>query len=79
MLSHSDCVATSLGHNNRGLVALCVWLAQRTALSSEQGAAPLIYLATSAAVSGVTGAYFVKKRSVESSVASYAQAAAQRL
>jgi hypothetical protein len=72
-------VATGFGHNNRGLVALFVWLAQFTALSPEQGAETLIYLATSPEVAGITGTYFVKKRSVESSMASYDQAAAQRL
>jgi NAD(P)-dependent dehydrogenase (short-subunit alcohol dehydrogenase family) len=40
-------VATGFGHNNRGLVAMGVWLAQFTALSPEQGAETLIYLATS--------------------------------
>ena len=76
---HPGFVATSFGHNNRGLIALGVWLAQFTALSPEQGAETLIYLATSPEVAGVTGTYFVKKRSVESSAVSYDQAAAQRL
>jgi len=76
---HPGFVATGFGHNNRGLVALGVWLAQFTALTPEQGAKTLIYLATSPEVAGVTGTYFVKKRSVESSMASYDQAAAQRL
>jgi NAD(P)-dependent dehydrogenase (short-subunit alcohol dehydrogenase family) len=76
---HPGFVATRFGHNNRGLVALFVWLAQCRALSPEQGAETLIYLATSPEVAGVTGAYFVKKRSVESSAASYDQAAAQHL
>jgi NAD(P)-dependent dehydrogenase (short-subunit alcohol dehydrogenase family) len=76
---HPGFVATGFGHNNRGLVALGVWLAQFTALSPEQGAETLIYLATSPEVAGVTGTYFVKKRSVESSMASYDQEAAQRL
>ena len=76
---HPGFVATSFGHNNRGLVALFIWLAKCIALSPEQGAETLIYLATSPEVTGVTGRYFVKKRSVESSMASYDQAAAQRL
>src|SRR5262245_57965910 len=76
---HPGFVATGFGHNNRGLITLGVWIAQFTALSPEQGAETLIYLATSPEVAGVTGAYFVKKRSVESSVASYDQAVAQRL
>jgi NAD(P)-dependent dehydrogenase (short-subunit alcohol dehydrogenase family) len=76
---HPGFVATRFGHNNRGLVALCVWLAQFTALSPEQGAETLIYLATSPEVADVTGTYFVQKRAVESSRESYDQAAAQRL
>ena len=76
---HPGFVATGFGHNNRGLVALFIWLAQFTALSPGQGAETLIYLATSPEVAGVTGRYFVKQRSVESSMASYNQAAAQLL
>jgi NAD(P)-dependent dehydrogenase (short-subunit alcohol dehydrogenase family) len=76
---HPGLVATRFGHNNRGLMALCIRIAQCMALSPEQGAETLIYLATSPTVAGVTGMYFVKKRSVESSKASYDQAAAQRL
>jgi hypothetical protein len=54
-------------------------LAQLAALSPEQGAETLIYLASSPAVQGVTGKYFVKKRPVKSSKASYDQAVALRL
>src|SRR5262249_61833753 len=61
---HPGFVATSFGHNNRGLVGLFVWLAQFTALSPEQGAETLIYLSTSPEVAGAPRAYFVKKRSV---------------
>jgi NAD(P)-dependent dehydrogenase (short-subunit alcohol dehydrogenase family) len=76
---HPGFVATNFGHNNRGLVGLFVWLAQFTALSPEQGAETLIYLATSPDAARVTGMYFVKKQPVGSSPASYDAAAAQRL
>jgi len=76
---HPGFVATGFGHNNRGLYALCIRVAQLTALSPAQGAETLIYLATSPEVEGVTGTYFVKKRPVESAMASYDQATAQRL
>jgi len=76
---HPGFVATGFGRNNRGLFALLIRLAQLTALSPEQGAETLIYLATSPEVEGVTGKYFVKKRPVESTRASYDQSAAQRL
>jgi NAD(P)-dependent dehydrogenase (short-subunit alcohol dehydrogenase family) len=76
---HPGFVATRFGHNNRGLVGLFVWLAQFTALSPEQGAETLVYLATSADAVRVTGRYFVKKQPVGSSPASYDATAAQHL
>ena len=76
---HPGFVATGFGHNNRGAFAWLIRLAQCFALSPEQGAETLIYLATSGAVEGVTGRYYVKQRPVASSRVSYDQAAAQRL
>jgi NAD(P)-dependent dehydrogenase (short-subunit alcohol dehydrogenase family) len=76
---HPGFVATGFGHNNQGVLARLIRLAQLTALSPEQGAETLIYLASSSEVAGVTGKYFVKKRPVQSSRASYNQAVAQRL
>ena len=76
---HPGFVATGFGRNNRGLFGLCMRVAQLTALSPEQGAETLIYLATSPEVEGMSGKYFVKQRPVESSRASYDQEAAQRL
>ena len=76
---HPGFVATGFSRNNRGLFGLLMRVAQLTALSPEQGAETLIYLATSPEVEGVTGRYFVKKRPVESSMASYDRSAAQRL
>jgi NAD(P)-dependent dehydrogenase (short-subunit alcohol dehydrogenase family) len=76
---HPGFVATRFGRNNRGMFALLIRTAQLTALSPEQGAETLIYLATSPEVEGITGTYFVKKRPVKSSSISYDQTAAQRL
>jgi NAD(P)-dependent dehydrogenase (short-subunit alcohol dehydrogenase family) len=76
---HPGFVATGFGRNNRGVFGLGIRIAQLTALSPQQGAETLIYLATSPEVEGVTGKYFVKQRPVASSRASYDQAAAQRL
>lgn len=76
---HPGFVATSFGHNNRGLIGWLVRLAQWKALSPEQGAETLLYLATSSDVAEVSGAYFVKKSPVASSPVSYDTAAAQRL
>jgi NAD(P)-dependent dehydrogenase (short-subunit alcohol dehydrogenase family) len=76
---HPGFVATGFGRNNRGLFAWLMRLAKFAALSPEQGAETLIYLAASAEVEGVTGKYFVRQRAVQSSTASYDQTAAQRL
>ncbi len=76
---HPGFVATRFGSNNRGLFGAFIRVAKLGALSPERGAETLIYLATSPQVEGVTGRYFVKKRPVESSRASYDQATAQRL
>jgi NAD(P)-dependent dehydrogenase (short-subunit alcohol dehydrogenase family) len=77
--THPGFVATRFSRNNRGMFALLIRLAQWTALSPEQGAETLIYLATSPAVQHSTGRYYVKNRAVESSKASYDREAAQRL
>ncbi len=51
----------------------------RLVLTPAQGAETMLYLATAPAVEGVTGKYFVKRRPVASSRASYDAAAARRL
>jgi retinol dehydrogenase 12 len=54
-------------------------IADRIAISPEQGARTSIYLASSPDVAGVTGRYFVKEKPVTSSAQSRDPAAAQRL
>jgi retinol dehydrogenase 12 len=54
-------------------------IAERIAISPEQGARTPIYLASSPDVAGVTGRYFVKEKPVPSSARSLDPAAAQRL
>ena len=76
---HPGFVATRFAHNNRGLFARLIRLAQVAALSPEQGAETMVYLATAPEVAEVSGQYFVKKRAVRSSEASYDTAAAERL
>jgi NAD(P)-dependent dehydrogenase (short-subunit alcohol dehydrogenase family) len=49
------------------------------AISPEQGARTVLYLASSPEVAGVTGRYFVKEQPAVSSAASHDQAVAQRL
>jgi NAD(P)-dependent dehydrogenase (short-subunit alcohol dehydrogenase family) len=77
---HPGFVATNFGRQNRSLTALLFRTLQRVAaLSPEQGAETMMYLATSPEVEGVTGQYFVKRRAVRSSPASYDVHTAQRL
>jgi NAD(P)-dependent dehydrogenase (short-subunit alcohol dehydrogenase family) len=49
------------------------------ALTPQQGADTLVYLASSSAVAGVTGQYFVRRKTVPSSPASYDEGTARRL
>jgi NAD(P)-dependent dehydrogenase (short-subunit alcohol dehydrogenase family) len=55
------------------------WVMGLFALTPEQGADNTIYLASSAEVEGLTGKYFVKRESVQSSPLSYDVGVAQRL
>jgi retinol dehydrogenase 12 len=76
---HPGFVATNFGRNNRSITAGLWRLLQLAAISPEQGAETIIYLASSAEVKDITGRYFVKKKAVRSSEASYDPAAAERL
>ena len=76
---HPGFVATNFGRNNRNVTAAFFRILQLAAISPEEGAQTIIYLASSPAVKGVTGEYFVKQQAVRSSQASYDSAAAERL
>jgi len=78
---HPGFVATSFGANNFGLVGRGVKRVMNlvAGISPEEGAETSIYLATSPEVEGITGKYFVKKKAVRSSKASYDEEAARRL
>lgn len=67
---HPGVVATNFGANSGH---------QTSGLSPAEGADTSIYLATSPAVEGVTGKYFVRREAVPSSKASYKEADAKRL
>lgn len=58
---------------------LLQYLTSRLALTPEQGAEALIYLAAAPEVEGLTGKYFYKRQAVRSSQASYDEAAARHL
>ena len=77
---HPGFVATNFATNNGWLARLLMkGVLHRFAISPDEGAQTTIYLATSPEVAGVTGKYFVQKKAIASSPASYDQAAGQRL
>ena len=68
---HPGFVATNFGRNNRSITAALFRILQLAAISPEEGAETIIYLASSPAVKGVTGEYFIKQQVVRSSQVSY--------
>jgi len=76
---HPGFVATNFGRNNRSVTAALWRILQLAAISPEQGAQTIIYLASSAEVEDVTGKYFVKNKAVRSSEASCDRTVAERL
>jgi NAD(P)-dependent dehydrogenase (short-subunit alcohol dehydrogenase family) len=76
---HPGFVATGFGAGT-GWRGLLLRLGARLyAISPEQGARTVVYLAASPEVAGVNGKYFFKQQAVPSSPASYDEAAAKRL
>lgn len=77
---HPGFVATNLGADNIPVIGgVLKKIINVSAKSVEKGARTNIYLATSPEVAGVTGKYFVDCEPVQSSAASYDEAAARRL
>jgi NAD(P)-dependent dehydrogenase (short-subunit alcohol dehydrogenase family) len=76
---HPGFVATNIGGNNGWIVRALRPLMNLRALSVEEGAETVIYLATSPDVEGVTGKYYFRCKAVPSSSYSYDVAVAQRL
>lgn len=76
---HPGFVATRFGDQTGGFIGFGVGVAKRFALTPEQGAETLVYLATSPDVSAVTGKYFHKCKSVTPSDEAQDDAKAQRL
>jgi len=75
-------VATNLGRNN-GFMSwmrhIGYYALKRELISPGKGAETVVFLASSAAVEGVSGKYFFRKREIESSGISKDEAAAKRL
>jgi retinol dehydrogenase 12 len=61
---HPGFVATRFGDQTGGLISFGIRVAKRFALTPEQGAETLVYLASSPEVAGMTGEYFHKCRPV---------------
>ncbi|GIV70452.1 SDR family oxidoreductase [Caldilinea sp.] len=76
---HPGFVATGFGRNNGGVVGLFMPIVHLFALKPEKGAETSVYLASSPAVSGVSGKYFANCREKPSSPRSYDVAAQDRL
>jgi len=77
---HPGFVRTGFGHNNGSLFGAMIGLMQSAmALPPEKGADTAVYLASAPEVEGVTGRYWVKRKPVASSKASYDKAGWKRL
>jgi NAD(P)-dependent dehydrogenase (short-subunit alcohol dehydrogenase family) len=76
---HPGVVATRFGDAAGGLTGRLMPLARRFFISPEKGADPILYLASSPEVEGVTGEYFAKHKVVRPSAAARDDAAAKKL
>jgi NAD(P)-dependent dehydrogenase (short-subunit alcohol dehydrogenase family) len=76
---HPGVIASGIGRNNGGLLSLGMSIVAPFFKKPEQGAAAVVYLATSPEVDGVSGRYFDERRETRSSPASYDEATARRL
>jgi len=76
---HPGFVATRFGDQTGGLIGFGIGIAKRFALTPEQGAETLVYLASSPEVAAVTGEYFHKCRPATPSREAQDDAKAQRL
>ncbi len=76
---HPGFVATRFGDQTGGLIGFGIGFAKRFALTPEQGAETLVYLASSRDVATVTGEYFHKRRPAVPSAEAQDDAKAQCL
>jgi NAD(P)-dependent dehydrogenase (short-subunit alcohol dehydrogenase family) len=76
---HPGAVATRLGHNNGAVARVLATMLRPFFRTAAQGADTSIWLASSPEVEGVSGQYFIRRRSRRSSAASYDEATARRL
>jgi retinol dehydrogenase 12 len=76
---HPGFVATRFGDQSGGLISFGIRIAKRFALSPQQGAETLVYLASSPEVARVTGKYFCKCRPATPTQEAQDDATAERL
>ncbi|HSB66073.1 MAG TPA: SDR family oxidoreductase [Anaerolineales bacterium] len=76
---HPGVVATGFGKNNHGAMKVGMRVYHQFALTPEQGADTIIYLASSPAVECITGKYWVNRQQVASSPESYDEATQKHL
>jgi NAD(P)-dependent dehydrogenase (short-subunit alcohol dehydrogenase family) len=76
---HPGLVATRFGDSSGGWTSRLVPLVRLFAISPEQGADTIVYLASSPDVANVTGQYFVKRKAAEPSTAARDDVAAKKL
>ena len=77
---HPGPVATDIWRTNFPVLGPAIkWVMSLFALTPEEGADTLIYLASSPEVEGVTGTYFVEREAIASSPLSYDEQVAARL
>ncbi|PYM05980.1 MAG: hypothetical protein DMD82_09745 [Candidatus Rokuibacteriota bacterium] len=76
---HPGLVATRFGDQSGGLLSNVVRVAKVLAISPEEGADTIVYLASSPEVANVSGGYFYKCRPATPSKEAQDDAAAQRL
>lgn len=76
---HPGFVATRFGDETGGLISFGIRIGKRFALSPQQGAETLVFLASSPEVANVTGTYFHKCRPTKPSREAQDDAIAQRL
>jgi NAD(P)-dependent dehydrogenase (short-subunit alcohol dehydrogenase family) len=76
---HPGFVASRFGDESGGWLAHAIRLAKLLAISPEEGADTLVYLASSPEVADVTGRYFYKRRPVAPSAHAEDDVAARRL
>jgi NAD(P)-dependent dehydrogenase (short-subunit alcohol dehydrogenase family) len=76
---HPGVIASGFGQTYPGPISMLIKIARPFLLSTEEGAATSVYLASSPEVEGVTGQYFNKCRPVRTNAVSYDLASQRKL